>query len=185
MTIVTKAKKWQELSREVTYRKFSLTVERRDYRLPNGKVADYYIRIELPGACVFGLTADNKVITFPQYRPGPDAILRELPGGRVEPGEDPRKTAMRELLEETGFTGEVEDWTGTWQSDAYTKPSRTIVIAKNCKKIAEPKLDEAEFGEVELVDIADFVAQVRTGQLTDAAGALLALDHLGLLQKHK
>jgi ADP-ribose pyrophosphatase len=180
-SFMAQAEKWKELTREVAYHKYSQTVERRDYRLPDGKVADYYIHIEAPGACVLALTADNKVITMPQYRPGPNAILRELPGGHVDEGEDSRKAAMRELLEETGYSGDVQEWIGTWQSDAYTQLDRTIVIAKNCKKIAEPKLEEREFGEVELVDVADFTQQVRAGQLTDTAGAMLALDHLGLL----
>jgi 8-oxo-dGTP diphosphatase len=30
-----------------------------------------------------------------------------LPKGLVEPGEDPRETALREVLEETGYRGEV------------------------------------------------------------------------------
>ena len=46
---------------------------------------------------------------------------------------------------------------------------------------AEPTMEDTEFGEVDLLSIADFVAHARTGQLTDAAGALLALDRLGLL----
>jgi ADP-ribose pyrophosphatase len=176
--------KWQELSRVTVYQKYSQTVERRDYRLPNGKITDYYVHVEVRGACVLGITADNKVITIPQYRPGPDAILRELPGGKVDEGESLREGAMRELLEETGYTGDAEDWTCSWQADAYTQLDRTLVIARNCKKIAEPTLEDTEFGEVELIDIADFVAHVRTGQLSDAAGAMLALDHLGFLKKY-
>jgi len=178
---MAQTQKWEELTRQVVFHKYSLMVECRDYRLPDDTVADYYIRIEAPGACVLALTPDNKVVCIPQYRPGPDAILRELPGGHVDKGEDRQKAAMRELLEETGYSGEPEDWVGTWQADAYTQLDRSIIIAKNCVKIAEPKLDATEFGEVELVDIPDFIAQARKGLLTDTAGAMLALDHLGLL----
>ena len=178
---MAQTQKWEELKREVVYKKYSQTVERRDYRLPDGTVADYYIHVEAPGACVLALTPDNKVITIPQYRPGPDAILRELPGGCVDKGECTQTAAMRELLEETGYGGDVEEWVGTWQADAYAQIDRSIVIARNCVKIASPKLEATEFGEVELVDVPDFVAQVRKGQLTDTAGAMLALDHMGLL----
>ena len=179
---MAKTQKWKELQRATEYKKYSQIVERRDYELPNGKVADYYIHVEVPGACVLALTEDNMVLTIPQYRPGPDAILQELPGGRVEKGEDPRTAAVRELLEETGYAGDVDDWIGTWQSDAYTQLDRSIVIVRDCKKIAETILDDTEFGELELVSIPDFIAQARQGQLTETAGALLALDHLKLLK---
>jgi ADP-ribose pyrophosphatase len=177
-----KAQRWTELKRATVYHKYSQTVERRDYRQPNGKVLDYYIHVEVPGVCMLAFTEDDKIITMPQYRPGPDAILREIPGGRVDPGEAPADTAIRELLEETGYAGELQDWSSTWQADAYSQINRTVVILKNCRKVAEPRLEDTEFGEVELVEIADFVAEVRTGRLTDTAGALLALDHLGLLK---
>ncbi|HEU4914622.1 MAG TPA: NUDIX hydrolase [Candidatus Saccharimonadales bacterium] len=179
-----KPQKWEELKREVVYQKYSQIIERRDYRLPNGEIADYYIHVEPPGACALAITKDNMVVTIPQYRPGPDAILQELPGGRVEKGEDPKEAAMRELLEETGYAGDVvEDWAGTWQADAYTQLNRTIVIVKNCTKVTDSRLETTEFGEAVLVDITDFVALARTGQLTDAAGAMLALDHLNFLKR--
>lgn len=178
---MAKAQIWKELNRQQEYKKYSQHVERRDYELPNGKVVDFYIHIEIPGACVLALTEDNKIITIPQYRPGPNAILRELPGGRVDEGEDSREAAARELLEETGYTGDVDAWVGTWQADAYTQMNRTIVVIRNCKKVADPQLEDTEFGEVELVDVADFVAQARKGLLTDTAGAMLALDHLRML----
>lgn len=175
------AEKWEELTREITYQKYSQRIERRDYRLPTGQVADFYIRIEGPAACALALTTDNKVITLPQYRPGPDAVLREIPGGRADEGESPQEAAVRELLEETGYAGDLEDWLGTWETDAYTQANRSVVIVKNCTQIAQPQLDDTEIGEVELVDMDHFITQVRAGQLTDTAGAFLALDRLGLL----
>ena len=53
-----------------------------------------------------------------QYRPGLDAILDEMPGGLVEPGEDVAVAAARELLEETGYAGEVSIVADTWLSGA-------------------------------------------------------------------
>ncbi len=179
---MTKAVPWKEVKREVVYKKYSQLVERRDYQMPDGEVRDYYIHVEVPGACALAITEDKKIITLPQYRPGPDTILTELPGGRVDDGEDPRLAAARELLEETGYEGELLDWAGTWQADAYTQLNRTIVIVKNCKKVAEPNLEATEFGEVELLSIPEFISVVRTGNLSDTAGAMLALDHLGLLK---
>jgi len=39
-----------------------------------------------------------------QYRHGSETVILEIPGGCVDPGEEPIKAAERELLEETGYT---------------------------------------------------------------------------------
>lgn len=180
---MTHTKKWQEVTRKMEYKKYSHTIERRDYRMPDGEIRDYYVHIESPAVCVLALTPDNYVITVPQYRPGPNAILREIPGGNIDEGEGPIEAGHRELLEETGYAGTLlADWVGTWEADAYTELNRNVIIVTNCKKVAEQQLEQTEFIEVELVTLPDFIAQVRTGKLTDTAGALLALDHLGLLR---
>lgn len=175
-------KHWQEIRREIVFQKYSQTIERRDYKLPDGRIDEYYIHVARPGACALALTPDKKVVTIPQYRPGPDKVLHELPGGFIDEHESPREAAVRELLEETGYSGQVESWTGTWWVDAYAETKNTIVIVTDCQLAAQPQLGANEFGEVELVELADFVTQARAGELTDAGGAMLALDHLGFLR---
>lgn len=171
---------WKELNRTEVFKKYSWLIQRRDYKLPNGKVEDYYIRVAKSGACVLAITKDSKVITVRQYRPGPNKIYLEMPGGFVDEGENPETAGMRELKEETGYTGKVV-WAGQWQNDAYTEQQRHVIVAINCKKVAEPNLDATEFAEVGLISIEDFAKQVRAGLLTDTAGALLGLDYLKLL----
>jgi ADP-ribose pyrophosphatase len=179
---MSRAETWQQVSEETAYRKYSITINRRDFELPDGRVDEFYVRIEPKGVCILALTpGDKEVVTIPQYRPGPRKLLRELPGGRVDDGEDVYQAGKRELLEETGFAGEVDTWVGHWYSDAYTDSDRNIIIVRNCKKIAEQELEANEFGEVELVPVAEFTEQAMTGQLTDTAGALQALGYLGLL----
>lgn len=173
-------KRWEELNREWVYRKYIWNIQKRDYRLPGGEVADYYIRVAKPGACVLAVTSDDKILAVRQYRPEPDAIFRELPGGIVEEGEDSVEAGMRELREETGFAGE-SGWVGRWYEDANTERRRHVVVVTNCNRVGDQRLDGREFLDVEQVPIAEFISQVRAGELTDAAGALLGLDHLGLL----
>lgn len=174
-------KRWKELSREVVFKKYSWLIQKRVYKLPSGDEADFYIRSAKSGACVLAITEDNKVVTVKQYRPGPDQIYNELPGGIVDVDEDPKDAGMRELKEETGYSGDVV-WCGQWQNDAYTQQQRNIIVATNCKKVSGPELDSTEFAEVELMEVKDFVAQARIGKLTDTAGAMLGLDYLGLLK---
>ncbi|NQX88535.1 MAG: NUDIX hydrolase [Halioglobus sp.] len=53
------------------------------------------------------LTADNKVVLIRQYRHGSQAVTLEIPGGMVDPGEEPSRAAVRECQEETGYRAET------------------------------------------------------------------------------
>lgn len=87
---------------------------------------------------------------------------------------------MRELLEETGYAGDAQFVTNVLD-DAYTTMRRACVIATNCKKVAEQKLDDSEFAQVVLLPLDDFRKLLRSGQMTDVEIAYLGLDFLGLL----
>lgn len=172
---------WKLLKTEKIFEKYSMRIEKRDYKLPDGKVGDFYIRSGPRAACVVALTEDNKVITVRQFRPGPHKILHEIPGGFIDQGESPGQAAARELLEETGYQG-TPVYTCQYFEDAYTDRLRYGVVMTGCRKVAEPQLEDREFNEVVLLEIEAFVAIARSGQLTDTATALLGLDFLGLLR---
>ncbi len=87
----------------------------------------------------------------------------------------------RELLEETGYVGEVRFVTSVLP-DAYTVFRKNALVVTDCEKKAESKLEEnGETVEAVLMSIKEFRAYLQTGQLTDVEIAYLGLDHLGLL----
>lgn len=57
-----------------------------------------------PGAVVvLPLLDDGRVCLIRNYRISVNQTLIELPAGTLEPGEEPRQNAERELMEETGY----------------------------------------------------------------------------------
>ncbi len=103
-----KIKKWKPLERKKIFEKYGRGVEKVIFKMPDGSQADFYISKEEKPVCVLALTRDKKVILAKQFRPGPNKILMELPGGDMEKGEIPEKAMARELLEETGYRGKLK-----------------------------------------------------------------------------
>jgi 8-oxo-dGTP pyrophosphatase MutT (NUDIX family) len=54
---------------------------------------------------IVAVTKKQEIVFIQQYRFGSGQIEVEIPGGAVEPGEDPLGAGIRELLEETGYSG--------------------------------------------------------------------------------
>lgn len=171
---------WKEVSRKVVFEKYWRKIEEVMFTLPNGATYDAYIKVERPGVNVVGITEDNKVILVKQYRPGPQQILDELPGGLIEDGENPDVAARREFVEETGYDGDFA-FVGTCIDDAYSNLIRTCYVATNCKKVGEIQNTTVEQTEVVLVTIPEFREHLRAGKLTDTEMGYMGLDHLNLL----
>jgi ADP-ribose pyrophosphatase len=159
---------------------FLRLLERR-FRLPGGDVARWDILDSGDTVAVLALTSEGNVVLARQFRPGPMAVLDELPGGFVDPGESPAAAGARELLEETGFAGDVRVVAATWLSGAATV-RRYAAVATDCRKVAEPAQVSAEEDCLPVeVPLAEFRENLRAGQLCDVDLAYLGLDALGLL----
>ncbi|MFE7561999.1 NUDIX hydrolase [Kitasatospora sp. NPDC057500] len=175
------AASWREIERSTVFSKFGRSVDRVDFELPDGRRDEFYLKRERPAASVLALTSDHRVVLARQYRPGPGRVLYELPGGFVEPGEEALDAVARELLEETGYQGEIRA-AGPYWHDAYSDARRFAFVATGCVKVAEPQPERTEFIDVATLDLHEFRTRVlRRGELTDTAAAYLALDALNLL----
>lgn len=170
---------WKELDRERVLDTYTV-IDKVMFKLPDGAVKDMYLKIQKPAACILALTADNDVILEEQFRPGPNKVLLELPGGFIEPGEDALGAAARELREETGYEGQLQFVTDCID-DAYSTMVRSCFVATNCVRVADQTLDDSEFMNVRLVRLDEFRRILRSGQMTDVEMGYLGLDKLGLL----
>jgi len=120
------------------------------------------------------------VILARQFRPGPHVVLDELPCGRVDDGESLENAAARELLEETGYAGEIEHVISHLLS-GYSDTVRHGYVVRNCKLVSDVSHDETEFIEVIVKPLEDLKAQLAQGDLTDTTTAYAALHKADLL----
>ena len=75
----------------------------------NGKVFDRLVLESVDWVNLVAIDQEQRCIMIRQYRFGVGYSTLETPGGMVDPGEDSKTAAARELLEETGYAS--DHWT--------------------------------------------------------------------------
>lgn len=88
------------------------------------KSLKYYL-VERPNYVAIAPVFKNKIILISQQRFGADKVIKNIPMGLLEKGEDPKKAAQRELEEETGIKAKKDDLEKL--GEFYIAPSFTSI----------------------------------------------------------
>jgi ADP-ribose pyrophosphatase len=175
------AEMWKRIEPTIKHRIGYRHVVTKLFRQPNGNVYDF-TTTSAEGArsiATVALTSDNQVIVARQYRPGPEKILDELPGGGAEPDEDLEEAARRELEEETGYTPGSMRYLGMLYRSAYSNSEAHYFLGTDCVPTHKgQELEETEHIDVVAISIAQLLENARTGKMSDVGGVLLAHDAL-------
>jgi ADP-ribose pyrophosphatase len=170
---------WELLGERTLHTGWRTVVGRR-FRTPDGVEREFEVIVEEDTAVVLALTEAREVVLVREYRPGPREALLELPGGLVDEGETPIEAAARELLEETGYAGDLRP-AGAILDSAYSTRERHTFVATGCRRVKEPEPTDGEFPEVVLLALDAFREHLRGGRCTDVASGYAGLDALSLL----
>lgn len=152
---------------EAVYDGVLLHVAADDVRLPDGTIARReYIRH--PGAAaVVALLDRDTLLLERQFRYPLKRHFIELPAGKIDPGEDALATAQRELQEECGYTADRWRHLATLHPCIGYADERIELFLATGLRRARARLDEGEFLEVFEAKIADALAWVREGRITE------------------
>ena len=123
-------------------------LESQTVELPNGQTALRDV-IRHPGAtAILALNENDEVLLVDQWRTALGEVLREIPAGKLEPGEDPRNCAIRELQEETGIVAKrIEHLTTIATSAGFCDERLHIYVAHDLSQGATHR-DDDEFMRV-------------------------------------
>jgi ADP-ribose pyrophosphatase len=156
------------------------TLVRKTFKQPDGQPAEYVTKDAMGkvSVAIIALTRDNNVVIAEQFRPGPERVLQELPGGGADKDEDYAVAALRELREETGYVSSDVTYLGKVFKDAYTNTVSHYYLAKDCQMLHKQELDDYEFVDVKLVSIGELLDNARSARMTDCEAVFLAYDEL-------
>ena len=116
----------------------------------SGEIGEYTIINSNDWANVIPITKDGEIIMVEQYRQGNGNITLEVPGGLLEDGEEPAKAAIRELLEETGYSSKKNPILIGKQSPnpAFMNNYCYTFLIEDCELLNEQNLDKDEIIEI-------------------------------------
>ncbi|MBS2969500.1 NUDIX hydrolase [Metabacillus sp. KIGAM252] len=176
----------KELSSEQIYSGKIIDLYVQEVELPNGKTSKREI-IKHPGAvAVIALTSDGKILMVEQFRKALERTLVEIPAGKLEKGEKPETTAVRELEEETGYTaGSIDHLISFYTSPGFADELVHLYITEDLIPLKnKASLDEDEFVELMEVTLEEAEEMVANGRIYDAKTAY-AVQYLKLRQAIK
>ena len=101
--------KEEMVSQETVYQGIIVNVRRDKAKLPDGRLTNREVVEHPGGVAIFAMDDQDRVAMVRQYRYPMGEIVLELPAGKLEKGEDPRDSGLRELREETGLIARPEN----------------------------------------------------------------------------
>lgn len=146
-----------------------IKVELDEVQLPNKQIGYREIVRHHGGVGILAII-ENKIMLVKQYRYAQQADTLEIPAGKIELGEDPYLTGMREIEEETGYHAEsLTLFSKALPTPGYCTEVLYLYEANNLKKAEHPlSPDEDEFIDVIMMDLQEAYEKVLAMEIIDA-----------------
>ena len=169
--------KEKTIKKTYIYKGKILSLRKDDIFLPNGSPAVREV-IEHSGGSAIYCEKDGKILLVKQFRYPYKEELYEIPAGKLNDGENPEETAIRELEEEGGIKAKsVIKLFDIYPTPAYTNE---IIRIYKAVEIIETKscLDEDEFLSAEWIDKYQVKKMIENGQIKDAKTIIAVLSEV-------
>ena len=138
---------------------YSLTIEGRKVRREI---------IKHPGAsAILAFDEKGRIILIRQHR-FPRGYILEIPAGTLEKGESPKRCALREIQEETGYKAKrMTHLTTIYPSVGYNTEAIHCFVASGLTRVKR-KLDTDEFITVKKMEFQRFIKMIKSGKIIDS-----------------
>lgn len=174
---------WQILSSDERYRDPWVTLTRDEVIRPDGDSGSYVVVQLKPGVCVLAVDAEDHVFLTREFHYAVGRVTLEAVSGGIDPGEDPRTCAERELAEEIGIR--AAEWTDLATTDPFTANvvSPTRMYLAQGLTFVEENPEGTEIIERVRIPFEEAVSQVMSGDITHAPSCLTILKAARILSR--
>ncbi|MDX1358877.1 MAG: NUDIX hydrolase [Clostridia bacterium] len=171
------------ISGETVYEGKFITVEKRKYRLCDGKDAQRDIVIHPEAIAAVPLDSAGEIYLVEQFRAAFDKTMLEIPAGKLDPGESAMDALVRELEEETGLrAGKFTHLASIAVSPGFCTEVIHIYLAEDLIE-GKTNPDDDEHLLVSKMSLKDAKLAISEGIFKDAktiTGILLACEAKGI-----
>ena len=178
----TEVQAWRELELETVANCRVFEVERSTAASPvDGKSRAFHRIRSVNWAQILPITTDGQIVLVRQYRHGDQRVTLEVPGGLIDPGEDPATAALRECLEETGYRARAALSLGVIAPNPALFSNRLHAFyAVDVELEREVQNTGTEITEVVLVPVKDLEELLLAGEIDHALVAATLWRYLRL-----
>ena len=147
------------------------------HEMPDGRCSEFEIIRHPGGAAILPVLADGRVLMIRQFRPAIGDMVYEIPAGRLEPGEDPRNCAARELIEEAGYAaGEILPIGSCWSTVGFCDERIYLFLGRTLFKV-EQQLEPDEVIDLCPMSIDDAMHKIGNKEILDSKTQLALLHY--------
>lgn len=161
-------KGYKRVNRELVAKGAIIDYYQDTMEIPNGSTAKWdFIKHKGAAACV-AVKPNGNLIMVRQYRNALERETIEIPAGGINPGEDMRSAALRELEEETGYrAGKFEFLLSIRTTVAFCNEKIDIYLAEDLQEGTQ-HLDEDEYLEIVEYPLPELLSMIDKGIIEDS-----------------
>jgi ADP-ribose pyrophosphatase len=145
-----------------------ISVRKDTVRLPNGCTSTREVVVHPGAVAIVPMLEDGRVILVKQYRHAVGKILMEIPAGTLHPDETPEECALRELMEEVGYSASrLEKLASIYLAPGYSTELIHLFLATELH-LADGETDEDEFLKPVTLTLDEAISLIADGGIQDA-----------------